>query len=328
MDQTLRITALPVSENNYAETMRGVVEPYLQSVGTDDYFKSFDGAPIHYEKYTLPEALGTVVIVHGFTESAEKFREMSYNFLQMGFNVYAIDNRGHGKSFRLNPDDPETVTVGKFSDYVEDLNTLITQVVRKDGAVEPLFLYAHSMGGAISVQYLQTYPGVFSKAVLSSPMIQANMHDLPPALVSALASVCRLIGKGNKRPGFIGGFNPDYSWEESHDTSKARFDYYMEKRLKNRHLQTSAPSYNWSKEAVAVSKKNLDPARCAKITVPVLLCKPEEDRAVIPDKEDAFIALTPKGRLMQFKNCRHEIYLSVDDTVLAYLQAIEAFLKS
>ncbi|MBQ7689130.1 MAG: alpha/beta hydrolase [Clostridia bacterium] len=328
MENTLRITQIPVSEDNYAFTMENTVEPYLKSVGTDDYFKSFDGRPIHYEKYTLADPLGTVVIVHGFTESAEKFREMSYNFLQMGYNVYAIDNRGHGKSFRLNPEAPETVTVKQFSDYVEDLNTLIAQVVRKDNAPEPLYLYAHSMGGAISVQYLQTYPGVFAKAVLSSPMIKANTANLPHALVGALASVCTLIGKGNTKPGFMGGFDPERGYEGSHDTSKARFDYYQKKRINDPMLRTSAPSYKWTLEAVRVTKKNLDPARCKKIDVPVLLCKPEEDSAVIPEKEDAFISLIPNGRIEKFTNCRHEIYASVDDTVLKYLQTIEAFLKN
>ncbi len=327
MEKTLKITALPVSETNYAETMKNTVEPYLKSVGTDDYFKSFDGKPIHYEKYAAPDAEGTVVLVHGFTESAEKFHEMSYNFLQMGFNVYAIDNRGHGRSFRLNPDDPETVTVARFADYVEDLNTLITQVVRRDGAREPLFLYGHSMGGAISVQYLQTYPGVFKKAVLSSPMIMANTANLPGGLVSVIASLGKLVGKSNKKPGFMGGFDPTKTYEDSHDTSKARFDYYMEKRKNDRQLQTASPSYNWTLEAVRVAKKNLDPARCRKIDLPVLLCKPAEDGAVIPEKEDAFIALLPNGRLQQFPNSKHEIYASVDETVLMYLQTIEAFLK-
>lgn len=328
MDQTLRIRELPVSEVDFENTMQNVVEPYLKSVGRDDYFKSFDGRPIHYEAYDAEAPIGTVVIVHGFTESAEKFREMSYSFLKMGYNVYAIDNRGHGRSFRLNPETPDVVAIGKFTDYVEDLNTLITQVVRRDNAPEPLYLYAHSMGGAISVQYLQTYPGVFKKAVLSSPMIQANTADLPPVLVGALATVCTLIGKGNQKPGFIGGFNPGYSQEESHDTSKGRFDYYQKKRIAEPLLQTSAPSYNWTKEAVRVTKKNLDPARCKKIDIPVLLCQPEEDRAVYPEKENEFISLIPNGRIENFYNCRHEIYNSVDDTVLKYLQAIEAFYKS
>ncbi len=324
----LNIKALPVSEENYEETMTGIVEPYLKRVGKDGFFDGFDGRPIHYEQYTLEDPVGTVVIVHGFTESAEKFHEMSYSFLQMGMNVFAVDNRGHGRSARLNPGDPETVAVGKFTDYVNDLNCFMTKVVLKVRPDLPRYLYAHSMGGAISVQYLQTYPHAFDKAVLSSPMIKANTANLPQGLVLAIAIPMVLLGKGKKRPGFMGGFDPAKTWEDSHDTSKARFDYYMKKRIADPALQTSAPSYNWTKEAVLVTKKNLDPARCAKIECPVLLCQPEEDGAVIPEAEERFVSLLPNGRLRRFTNCRHEIYLSVDETVLDYLQTIEAFLKN
>ncbi|MBR6702771.1 MAG: hypothetical protein IKI78_06470, partial [Clostridia bacterium] len=85
--------------------------------------------------------------------------------------------------------------------------------------------------------------------------------------------------------------------------------------------------YKWLKEAVLVAKKNLDPARCAKIDIPVLLCQPEEDGSVVSEKEDEFIALVPNGKLVRFPASRHEIYGSGDATVLYYLQTIEKFYK-
>lgn len=323
----LKIKTLPVSEENYEETMLTKVEPFLKEAGGDGYFESFDGNKIHYEHYRAEDPAGVVVIVHGFTESAEKFREMSYCYLQMGFSVYAIDNRGHGKSYRLNPHEPETVAIGKFTDYVQDLNGLMTKVVLKESGDLPLYLYAHSMGGAISVQYLQTYPGVFKKAVLSSPMIKAVTAGIPPKIVGAIAVPMLMLGKGNARPGFMGGFDFDRTYEDSHDTSKARFDYYQKKRVADPLLRTNTPSYRWAYEAVKVTDKNLDPKRNAKITIPVLLCQPEEDSAVYPDAEEKFVMQLPNGRLRKFTDCRHEIYASVDATVLEYLQAIEAFLK-
>ncbi len=323
---SLNIKSLPVSENDYENTMVNVVEPALAALRKDDYFDGFDGNKIHYEAYINEKAVGAVVVVHGFTESAEKFREMSYNFLQMDFSVFVIDNRGHGKSFRYNPEDPQTVSIRKFEDYVEDLNCFVTKVVKPAIGDLPLYLYAHSMGGAISVQYLQTYPDVFDKAVLSAPMIQAQM-PIPPAVTKAMTRSFILAGKQDKRVFVHKGFNPNYSYEESHDTSKARFDYYHKKRLADKLLQTSSASYRWVDESIKVAKKNLDKARCAKIKCPVLLFQPEEDRSVISEKENEFISLIPNGRLVKLPDCRHEIYASVDSTVLQYLQSIESFLK-
>ena len=326
MQVTLNIQSLPVREENYAEAMQTVVEPALAALRKEGAFEGYDGSKIHYEAYVKADAVGAVVISHGFTESAEKFREMSYNFLQMGFAVFALDHRGHGKSFRYNPDDLQTVTIRRFEDYVEDLHCFVTSVVKPATGSLPLYLYAHSMGGAIAVQYLQTYPTTFDKAVLSAPMIQAQM-PIPPAVTLAMTKVFGLIGKQDARVFVHKGFDPTATFENSHDTSEARYNYYKAKRIADPQLQTSAASYRWVEESIKVVKKNLDPARCVRIQCPVLLCQPAEDKSVISERENDFIALVPNGRLVQIPDSRHEIYLSVDSALLIYLQTIEAFLK-
>lgn len=324
----IKITSLPVSEADYENTMTNVVEPYLAAHGGEGYFDSYDKKPIHFEKYLADGAQASVVISHGFTECAEKFREMSYCYLLMGFNVFAIDHRGHGRSFRYNPDTPQIVHINKFEEYVRDLDTFVKKIVKPASGDLPLYLYAHSMGGAVAVQYLQTYPDVFAKAVLSSPMIQPQTAGVPLPIANAIVSVPTALGRGMSKMIAYSGFNPDATYENSNGTSKARFDYYHKKRLENELLQTSAPSFSWVKQACRVTKLNLDPARCAKIKAPILLCKPEEDGAVVPEAEDQFVSIAPTARLESFENSRHEIYLSVDATMLKYLQAIEGFLKA
>lgn len=316
---------LPVSEKNYTEGMEKA-EKYLSERGTDGCFISFDGKSIHYEKYMCDNAKASIVIVHGFTECAEKFREVSFNFLLGGYNVFAVDNRGHGYSARLT-DDRETVCVGKFTDYVEDLQCFVEKIVRPASGELPLYVYCHSMGGAITVQHLQTYPGVFKKAVLSAPMIQAQTMGLPEWLANAAARLGVLFGQGNKRIPGAKGFNPHRTYQESHDTSKARFDYWQKKRCEDFHFQTADPSFNWVKEAVAVSRRNLDPERNARIKIPVFLCQPEEDSSVVSEKENEFIAMIKNGRLKKYTNCRHEIYMSVDPTVEEYYEDIKNFFE-
>ena len=171
------------------------------------------------------------------------------------------------------------------------------------------------------------HPGTFRKAVLSAPMIQANSGGISPGATLALTGFFCAFGQKDKMVFIHHGFQPDRTYEDSHDTSKARFDYYHAKRLSNDHLKTASASYSWVREAMRVAKKNLDPKRNANITVPVLLCQPEEDSSVISEKENEFISQIPNGRLQQFKKCKHEIYAAVDETVLEYLQTIQAFLE-
>lgn len=323
----IKIKELPVKEKNYAETMAEVVEPYLKQIGEYGFVDAIDGVALNYEKYINPDAAASVVIVHGFTESAEKFREISYCFSLMGFNVFVYDQRGHGRSGRISKD-PETVSVGRFSDYVNDLFTFVNKIVKPASGKLPVYLYSHSMGGAVSIQFLQDYPGVFDKAVLSAPMVMPQCNGIPPRLARALMLFFCLLGKKNEMVFTYNGFNPDRTYENSHDTSKARYDYYQAKRVAIRDLQTASASYRWVAEAVKVARKNLDKNRCSKIKIPVLLCQPEEDSSVYSEKEDEFIKLIPDGRLEKFVNCRHEIYASVDDTLFDYLCKIESFLKA
>ena len=315
------------SENTYEEDMKNTVEPYLAAHGGRSNFESWDGHTIGFEQYLTDKPAASVVISHGFTESAEKFREMSYYFLNMGYNVFAIDHRGHGRSFRYNGD-PNTVCIKYFDEYIDDLHTFVNKVVKPASPDLPLYLYSHSMGGAVAVQYLQEHPGVFAKAVLSAPMISPRTAGMPHAVTDVLTKGFILFGQAKKPVIGSKGFNPLRTYENSHDTSKARFDYYHAKRCADMSLQTADPSNRWVSEAIRVTKLNLDPARCKKITCPVLLCQPETDTSVYSEAEDEFIALVPDGKLVQFKNCKHEIYMSVDETMKAYLETIRAFYQS
>ena len=140
------ISILP--ESNYAAVMTETVEPYLDSRRQEMDMPLSTGGTLHAEVYEQPDATCAVVILHGYTESAEKFREMTWYFLNEKFNVYAIDHRGHGKSVRKISDTSIT-HVDAFSDYLRDLEEFMSGVVLPRTAHLPRVLYAHSMGGAI-----------------------------------------------------------------------------------------------------------------------------------------------------------------------------------
>ena len=314
-----------ISEVNFRDSMINTVEPFLKACAEDSFFEALDGKKIHYVFYKAQNPVGNIVIAHGFTESAEKFLEMCYYFLNMKLNVFIVDHRGHGLSHRHNSD-KEVVHIKYFDQYVEDLQSLVKKVVNIKAPSLPMYLYSHSMGGAIAVQHLQKYPGVFSKAILSAPMIKAKTAGIPEPIAKFFTRVFILFGKEKEKVIGYKGFRPERTYEESHDTSKERFDYYHKKKIDNEILRTAAPSYRWVNEAIKVSKLNLDEKRNQRITADILLCQPEEDSTVVSEMEDVFIKLVKNGRLVRFTECRHEIYNSVDNTVLEYLDTIEGFL--
>ncbi len=318
-------TLLP-DEDAYFQFMRETVEPYLAAHRITGFFSSRDEKKLYYEYEKLPNAKGAVVISHGYNESAEKFREMAYWFMKMGFSVFAIDHRGHGRSFRLSPDLALT-DVESFGDYARDLHDFVRRIVLPNADGLPLYLYGHSMGGAISILYMQNHPKVFQKAVLTAPMLKPKTENIPTPVSRAVSAVCRIFGKGDKIVfAKKQGFNEDEQFEDSPDTSKERFSYYKEKRVEHPYLQNSYPTYRWVNESLRVGSFLLDPMRCSRIKNPVLLFSAGEDSFVFKREQEVFISLIPNGEIFYENRARHEIYMSTNDVMVDYLSEIERFL--
>ena len=315
-----------ISETNYRETMEKTVEPQLASIREEISLPLEGGGALHAELYEQPKAERAVVVLHGYTESGEKFREMTWYFLQSGFNVYAIDHRGHGKSAR-SVDETWLTHVDLFSDYVNDLEAFMNHVVLPRTKALPLCLYAHSMGGAVGGMTLQRRPQMFARAVLTAPMIAPSSAPFPSWMGAGIAKFMCAIGK-TKEMAFIGKpFDPkNETFEASFGTSRARFDYYARKRLENAHLQNNAPTYGWVKEAVGVTKVLLNPEADRQIQTPLLLCQASQDTVVRLPEQNQFVSLLPHAQLRAF-DAKHEIYMSGDDVMREYVPAVIGFLR-
>ena len=315
-----------ISEENYAEIMLEKVEPALENARECGYFDSYSGGKIFYNYYKCENARAGIVICHGFTECSEKFNEMAYYYLQNGYNVFSLDHRGHGKSLREN-DDFETVAIHYFDDYVKDLRRFMALIVGPTNGNLPCYLYAHSMGGAIAVRYLQEYRcDGFDKCVLTAPMISCNTNGLPHFVAGTLCGILSFFGQGKKAVPGLSGFDENKDWTKSNATSKARFDYWHAKRKKNPEYQTSRASSKWIVEALKIIPLMTAKHNCTKISIPVLLCQAEEDGSVIPEMHNVFIDKVNGGKIVKFDGSRHEIYLSPTNVVQKYIDTIFDFL--
>ena len=190
-----------VAEPQYEATMMQKVEPALAALRTETEMP-VSGGTLHAENYILPDAKEAVIVVHGFTESAEKMREMVWYFVQAGYSVFSYDMRGHGRSLRL-VEDLNVIHVEDFQDYVNDLEEFILKVVRPAVGKMPLQLFAHSCGGAVGAHFLVRHPDTFRRAVLTSPMIAPSAAPFPLWVGKLMAGFMCLIGK-KKQMAFVG----------------------------------------------------------------------------------------------------------------------------
>lgn len=313
-----------IREPQYEQMMRTVVEPGLEAMREEIDMPLSTGGTLHGEVYNRLDAERAVVILHGYTESAEKFRELAWYFIAEGYSVFAMDHRGHGRSVR-EVEDLSLTHVDHFGDYLRDLSEFMDNVVLPRMGKAKLCLYGHSMGGALAAFALIEHPEWFVRAVLSAPMIAPITKPLPRRVAHMLGGVMCRMGKGKERA-FVGKpFDPEKeSFELSHMTSRPRYAYYQAKRCARPELQNNSPSNSWAREASGVTEPLL--ARAGTIRVPVMLCQAMRDSIVGLKEQEQFIERVPQGKLVRYDS-KHEIYSAEDAVLSGYIQDVIGFLN-
>ena len=313
-----------IREGKYEQLMTRVVEPGLAAMREEIDMPLSTGGTLHCEIYNRYDAQRAVVIVHGYTECAEKFRELVWYFLNNGFSVFSMDQRGHGKSVR-EVEDLSVTHVDRFSDYLRDLEEFMNKIVYPRMGDKKLCLFGHSMGGAVAAFALIEHPEWFSRAVLNAPMIAPITKPLPRLGAVAMGHMYCAAGKGKERA-FVGKpFDAEREkFETSHMTSRVRFDYYQKKRVARPELQNCSPTYSWVREAASVTEPLLH--RAQMIRVPVMLCQAIQDSIVGLGEQERFIKKVPDGKLVKF-DAKHEIYSSHDEVLGDYVTKVIDFLS-
>ena len=62
-----------ICEDNYLQEMQNTVVPYITERRTDAQLPSFDGKLLHVATFTADSPRAEAVVVHGYTESIEKY---------------------------------------------------------------------------------------------------------------------------------------------------------------------------------------------------------------------------------------------------------------
>ena len=313
-----------LTEENYEKDMTELVEPYLAARRETGFSERVMGQPIYYEHYRADAPKGVIVISHGFTESIRKFAESIYYMLQAGYDVWGVDHRGHGRSWREN-ENPYVVHVSRFLDFVLDLRFLVERRVIPQAKGLPLYLYCHSMGGCIGAWLIEEYPTMFKKAVLSSPMLGLSFGKIPVPVMYAAASL-KGIGEKKKEPLEAVSSFETADFENSCDSSRCRYEYYYQKRLADPLLQTTSPSIGWGREAVKACARVTSRKQTKKISIPVLLFQAGDETVVKKESHDLFASRVPTCRFERIPGMKHELYMTDSDVLIPYWETIFAFL--
>jgi len=309
-----------IAEEEYTEKIRGIIEQ-LDRCRNSGFFSSFDGNKLFYEYFLAENSRGAVVIVHGLSEFTQKYYEFAYYLLNQGYDVFVYDQRGHGHSCRLT-EQRDLIHVDKFTDYVTDLDRFIADVVSPVTENKPLYLYGHSMGGAVVALYLAKHPEVFRKAVMSAPMIEPLTGDVSPFVARVGLSLYLIFGNGKSRFWRTNDFNPDHKFENSDDRSLARFTRHMELRRGDKDYQTTPLSMRWIQQSVSLRPKLAKARFGRRIRTPILMLSAEQDKVVNTQAQADFAENCPACEHVVMKGAAHALLNGQEPTVTEYVQRI------
>jgi alpha-beta hydrolase superfamily lysophospholipase len=123
------------------------------------------------------------LIVHGFVEHGGRHAWHAGKLAELGYAVHAFDLRGHGRSAG------SRVYVHRFDAYVDDLDRLVASI-RLETPDRPMFVFGHSMGGAIAALWAIDRQPDIAGVILSAPAL-----CVAPRVFPVLRRFARFVGR-------------------------------------------------------------------------------------------------------------------------------------
>ncbi|HEY2010442.1 MAG TPA: alpha/beta hydrolase [Rhizomicrobium sp.] len=291
----------------------------IKAVGADLRAARFPAAP------DVP-ARGTCVLLNGQTEFIEKYFEVIDELRGRGLAVATMDWRGQGNSSRFTKDGRKSF-VGDFSEYDQDLDTLMNWIVTpmlKPGE-KPVAL-AHSMGAHNLLRTLVRRPASFKACALSAPMIAISFRGQREFLVRAVTAM--QIWRGR---------HMDWVWGmEARDPHKMTFEsqivtsdpqrFERTQMLLREHPDLRLAGATWGWLAAALRSMDWLRGQAASITTPLLAVGAGRDRICITPATRAFAAAAPHADYVEITDAGHEILMERNPIRAEFWKAFDAFM--
>jgi alpha-beta hydrolase superfamily lysophospholipase len=122
------------------------------------------------------EPRAVLIVVHGLRDHSSRYGELAVHLVGQGFAVHAFDLRGHAHSEGVR------VHIDSFDEYLSDLGLFLERVREREPG-KPVYLFGHSMGGAIVTLFtLEKKPDI-QGLVLSAPAMKPGA-DVSGALIA------------------------------------------------------------------------------------------------------------------------------------------------
>jgi alpha-beta hydrolase superfamily lysophospholipase len=237
-----------------------------------------------------------IILVHGVGDHIERFREWAELFAGEKIGFAGVDLPGHGASDGRR---------GHIKSYglTDEMITILLNESKKTFPGIPQFLYGHSMGGGIVLDYLIRKNPSIRGGIVTSPWLKLAFEPDRSKLMLA-AIVGRLF------PGLIqqSGLVVEHISHDTNVVEKYRKDPLI-------HDKISLGLFN---SAFNAARKALENASDLKL--PVLLLHGSDDLICSPEGSKEFASKTKMAQLKVWDGGYHELHNELfKDKVFSYI---------
>ncbi len=151
---------------------------------TEGRISAPDGLQLYYQSWHPEQsALANVAIAHGLGGHSGQFQNAVDALVPEGYAVYALDFRGHGRS------PGQRGYIEAWSEFRSDVAALL-RVVQEEHPGSARFLWGHSLGGTIALDYALRSPGELQGLILTAPALgEINLSPVKLAIGQVLSRV-------------------------------------------------------------------------------------------------------------------------------------------
>ena len=236
-----------------------------------------------WEPDDTPKA--AVALVHGLGEHIGRYSHVGEAFARAGYALMGMDLRGHGQSGGLRGHTPSVEA------YMQDIDLLLEHVRARYPGL-PMFLYGHSLGAILALNYgLRRKPDL-KGVIATSPALHSELENQPVKVAMA-----RILGTVAPSVLLNGGLQ----------TSHLSHDPQIEKLYVSDPLVHDKISLGWGKLMYENIRWVL--AHAGDFPLPLLMMHGTSDTIAFPSSSEEFAkAAGGKATLVLWKDLYHETH--------------------
>jgi acylglycerol lipase len=236
-----------------------------------------------------PDALAGILLVHGMGEHSSRYDKWATGLAENGFSVLSFDLRGHGKT----PGIPGSAS--KYNLLLKDIDFLVEKGKNLCNE-KPLFLYGHSFGGNLVINYVITRTVPLAGIIVTSPWLE--LAQMPPRHKVFAANILhrflpKIISKS--------GLRAEYISRELREVHNYRTDPYV-------HDKISIGLYMQAFEHGIIAKRSI-----YKINMPILVMHGTGDNITSFKASSDFVMNSgDKTTFIEIEGGYHELHNDID----------------